>query len=60
VLTQLQLATYDRAARTLQIEPDAVKTSLERSTAFTAYSERLAQARAYLGYEATQKTAAAA
>jgi single-stranded-DNA-specific exonuclease len=60
VLTQLQLATYDRAARTLQIEPDAPKTSLERSTAFTAYSERLAQARAYLGYEATQRVAAAA
>jgi hypothetical protein len=60
VLTQLQLATYDRANRALRIEPDAPKTSLERSTAFTAYSERLAQARAYLGYEATQKVAAAA
>jgi single-stranded-DNA-specific exonuclease len=60
VLTQLQLAAYDRASRTLRIEPDAPKTSLDRSTAFTAYSERLTQARAYLGYEATQKVAAAA
>jgi hypothetical protein len=60
VLTQLQLATYDRTTRTLRIDPDAQKTSLDRSTAFTAYEERLTQARAYLGYEATQKVAAAA
>ena len=60
VLTQLQLATYDRATRTLRIEPEAPKTSLERSSAFTAYEERLVQARAYLGYEATQKVATAA
>jgi IS5 family transposase len=56
----LQLATYDRAARTLRIEADAPKTSLDRSTTYVAYSERLAQARAYLGYEATHKAALAA
>jgi len=60
VLTQLQLATYDRSERSLRIEPDAPKTSLDRSAAFTAYSERLTKARAYLGYEATQRVAAAA
>jgi single-stranded-DNA-specific exonuclease len=60
VLMQLQLVTYDRAGRALRIEPDPPKTSLDRSTAFTAYSERLTQARAYLGYEATQRVAAAA
>jgi hypothetical protein len=60
VLTQLQLATYDRAGRTLRIERDAPKTSLDRSTVFSAYSERLAQARAYLGHEATQRVSAAA
>jgi hypothetical protein len=60
VLTQLQLATYDRTNRTLQIDPDAPKTSLDRSTVYTAYADRLAQARTYLGYEATQKIAAAA
>jgi hypothetical protein len=60
VLTQLQLASYDRATRTLRIDPEAPKTSLERSTAFVAYGERLTQARAYLGYEATQKVSAAA
>jgi hypothetical protein len=60
VLTQLGLASYDRATRMLRIEPEAPKTSLERSIAFTAYAERLAQARAYLGYEATQRVAAAA
>jgi single-stranded-DNA-specific exonuclease len=60
VLTQLQLANYDRTARALRIEPDPAKTTLDRSTAFMAYSERLAQARAYLGYEATQRVAAAA
>jgi single-stranded-DNA-specific exonuclease len=60
VLTQLQLATYDRTSRTLRIDPDAPKTSLELSTAFTAYTERLTQARAYLGYETTQRIAAAA
>ncbi|HEX4720375.1 MAG TPA: single-stranded-DNA-specific exonuclease RecJ [Thermoleophilaceae bacterium] len=60
VLSQLQLATYDRTTRTLQIEPDAPKTSLDRSTVYSAYAERLAQARAYLGSEATQKLAAAA
>src|SRR4051812_27045328 len=60
VLTQLQLATYDRTTRALQIELEAPKTSLERSTSFTAYAERLAQARAYLGHEAIPKVAAAA
>ncbi|HEX4733791.1 MAG TPA: single-stranded-DNA-specific exonuclease RecJ [Thermoleophilaceae bacterium] len=60
VLTQLQLATYERSNRTLRIEPDAPKTTLDLSTAFTAYAERLAQARAYLGYEASQRIAAAA
>jgi single-stranded-DNA-specific exonuclease len=60
VLTQLQLATYDRAARALRIEADAPKTSLDRSTTYVAYAERLAQARAYLGYEATHKAALAA
>src|SRR5947207_994496 len=60
VLTQLQLATYDRTTRALQIELEASKTSLERSTSFTAYAERLAQARAYLGHEALPKVAAAA
>jgi single-stranded-DNA-specific exonuclease len=60
VLTQLQLATYDRSTRTLQIEPDAPRTTLDLSTAFTAYSERLTKSRAYLGYEATQRVAAAA
>ena len=60
VLTQLQLASYDRRARALRIEPDPPRTSLDLSTAFTAYSERLAQARAYLGYEAAQRTAVAA
>jgi single-stranded-DNA-specific exonuclease len=60
VLAQLQLVTYDRAGRVLRIESDAPKTSLDRSTAFNAYGERLAQARAYLGYEATQRVAAAA
>jgi hypothetical protein len=60
VLTQLQLATYERGTRTLRIDPEAAKTSLEQSTAFSAYSERLAQGRAYLGYEATQRVAVAA
>jgi single-stranded-DNA-specific exonuclease len=60
VLTQLQLATYDRATRALRVEPDAAKTTLERSTAYSAYSERLAQARAYLGHEAAQRAAVAA
>src|SRR4051794_11326793 len=60
VLTQLQLATYDRTTRALQIELEAPKTSLERATSFTAYAERLAQARAYLGHEAIPKVAAAA
>ena len=60
VLTQLQLASYDRSERSLRIESNAPKTSLDRSTAFTAYSERLTKARAYLGYEATQRVAAAA
>jgi single-stranded-DNA-specific exonuclease len=60
VLTQLQLATYDRASRALRIDPEATKTSLEHSTSFTAYEERLTQARAYLGYEATQRIAVAA
>jgi single-stranded-DNA-specific exonuclease len=60
VLTQLQLATYDRAERTLRIEPDAPTTSLDRSTVFNAYNERLAQGRAYLGYEASQRVSAAA
>jgi hypothetical protein len=60
VLTQLQLATYDRATRTLRIDPEAQKTTLDRATAFTAYEERLHQARAHLGYQATHKVAAAA
>jgi hypothetical protein len=60
VLTQLQLATYDRASRTLQLNAEAPRTSLERSMAFTAYEQRLAQSRAYLGYEATQRIAVAA
>jgi hypothetical protein len=60
VLTQLQLAAYDRSTRALRIDPDAQKTSLDRSSSFTAYEGRLAQARAYLGYEATHKIAAAA
>jgi single-stranded-DNA-specific exonuclease len=60
VLTQLQLATYDRAERTLRIEPDAPRTSLDRSTVFNAYNERLAQGRAYLGYEASQRVSVAA
>jgi hypothetical protein len=60
VLTQLQLASYDRTERALRIDPEAPKTSLDRSTTYAAYSERLAQARAYLGYEATKRVAAAA
>jgi single-stranded-DNA-specific exonuclease len=60
VLIQLQLATYDRASRTLRIEADAPRTSLELSTSFEAYSKRLEHARGYLGYEATQRVAAAA
>jgi hypothetical protein len=60
VLMQLQLASYDRRARSLRIEPDPPRTNLELSTAFVAYSERLAQARAYLRYEAAQKAALAA
>jgi hypothetical protein len=60
VLTQLQLATYDRAERTLHIERDPPRTDLERSTAYTAYAERLAHARAYLGSEATQRASIAA
>jgi single-stranded-DNA-specific exonuclease len=60
VLTQLQLATYDRSGRALHIEPEATKTTLERSTTFAAYTERLTNAQAYLGFEATQRVAAAA
>src|SRR3954447_10837634 len=60
VLTQLQLATYDRTTRALETELQAPKASLERATSFTAYAERLAQARAYLGHEAIPKVAAAA
>ena len=59
VLTQLQLVTYDRAERTLRIEPDAPRTDLERSSVFVAYGERLAQARAYLGSTAVQRSVAA-
>ena len=60
VLTQLQLATYDREERSLRIDPAAQRTNLELSTAFTAYTGRLEQARAYLGSEATQRAAVAA
>ena len=60
VLTQLQLASFDRATRTLTIDPDAAKTTLDRSSTYAAYTEQLEQARAYLGYEATQRVAAAA
>src|SRR4051794_29954943 len=60
VLSQLRLAAYDRSTRTLQIDLDAPRTSLELSPVYTAYAERLAQARAYLGSAAAQKLAAAA
>jgi single-stranded-DNA-specific exonuclease len=60
VLTQLRLASFDVAERSLRIEPDAPRTELERSTAYTAYSERLAQARAYLASAAVQDAAVAA
>ncbi|HEX6714070.1 MAG TPA: single-stranded-DNA-specific exonuclease RecJ [Thermoleophilaceae bacterium] len=60
VLTQLQLATYDRTERTLRLDPEAPRTSLDRSTTFAAYADRLAHARAYLGHEAAQRVAAAA
>jgi single-stranded-DNA-specific exonuclease len=60
VLSQLRLVSYDHDQRLLQIQPDAPRTDLERSTVFVAYSERLAQARSYLGSEAAEKIAVAA
>jgi hypothetical protein len=60
VLTQLQLASYDRTERSLRIDPEAPKTSLDQSTAYAAYTARLLQARAYLGSEAVQRAAVAA
>ncbi|MEA2482951.1 MAG: single-stranded-DNA-specific exonuclease, partial [Thermoleophilaceae bacterium] len=60
VLTQLRLATFDVAERSLRIEPDAPRTELERSAAYLAYSERLAEARAYLAGASVQATAVAA
>ena len=59
ILTQLQLATYDRGARELRIDPAAQRTELERSTVYVAYSDRLAKARAYLGGESAAQRAAA-
>jgi len=60
ILTDLRLATYDRATRTLQIDPSAPKTSLERSTAYQAYATRLSQAQAYLGGSVSKAPAKAA
>jgi hypothetical protein len=60
VLSQLQLVTYDRGTRMLQIAPDAPRTELERSSTYVAYTQRLAQARAYLGSQAGEKAAVAA
>ncbi|MFL5839355.1 MAG: single-stranded-DNA-specific exonuclease RecJ [Thermoleophilaceae bacterium] len=52
VLTQLQLATYDRAARSCIVDPEAPRTTLDRSTVYAAYTARLESARIYLGSEA--------
>jgi single-stranded-DNA-specific exonuclease len=60
VLTQLQLATYDRDGRRCIVDPDAPRTTLDRSSAYTAYTARLASARAYLGSEAAQAAPAKA
>ncbi len=60
VLSQLRLVEYERGARALRIQPSAPRTELERSPAFVAYSDRLAEARAYLGAEAVHKSVVAA
>jgi single-stranded-DNA-specific exonuclease len=60
VLTQLQLATYDRPTRSLLIDPEAQKTALDRSMAYVAYTDRLERARAYLGSAAHRAPAKAA
>jgi hypothetical protein len=60
VLTQLQLATYDRDGRTCLVDADAPRTTLDRSSAYTAYTARLESARAYLGSQAAQAAPARA
>ena len=53
--------SYEEFFSGYRTDPVALlRTDLERSTAYSAYAERLAKAEAYLGAEAVQKTAVAA
>jgi single-stranded-DNA-specific exonuclease len=60
VLTQLELATYDRAGRTCVVDPETPRTTLDRSSAYAAYTARLESGRAYLGSQAAQAAPARA